>query len=140
MTWQTWLFLPVALGSFSYAGFRLHRLFRVMKAVGGSVERFRQIPQRVIGVLVHVLAHKRLLNDKVAGLIHLTIFWGFLLITVGTLEQFATTLHPSLNFEFLGAPIYGALSFIQDFFSVAVFVAVLAALYRRLVMRIERLG
>lgn len=140
MTWQTWLFLPVSLAAFSYAGFRLHKLFRVMKAVGGSVPRFSQIPDRIVGVLVHVLAHKRLLNDKAAGLLHLTIFWGFLFITIGTMEQFLTTLHPALNFEFLGHSVYGALTLIQDVFTVAVLGAVFFALYRRLVLRIERLG
>jgi Fe-S oxidoreductase/nitrate reductase gamma subunit len=140
MTWQTFAFLAVAGAAFGYSGYRFSLLFRMLKAQKGATRnRLTQLPDRIIDTLIHVLGQKAVLRKKGIGLIHTIIFWGFLIITVGTLEQFASTLYQGWTFEFLG-PLYSPLIAIQDFFTVAILFAVAGAFYRRLVTRPEGLG
>jgi Fe-S oxidoreductase len=140
MTWQTFAFLVVASAAFGYSGYRFSILYRMLRAQKGPARnRLTDLPARLIDTAIHVLGQKAVLRKKGIGLIHTTIFWGFIIITVGTLEQFATTLHQGWNFEFLG-PLYSPLLSIQDFFTVAILFAVGGAFYRRLVIRPEGLG
>lgn len=140
MTWQTFAFLAVASAAFGYSGYRFSLLLRMLRAQKGTARnRFTDLPARIIDSVIHILGQKAVLRKKGIGIIHTVIFWGFIIITVGTLEQFASTLHRDLTFDFLG-PIYGPLISIQDFFTVAILFAVGAAFYRRLVIRPEGLG
>ncbi len=140
MTWQTWLFLPVFFGAMGYSLLQIRRLGKLMKASTGKTRVMDEMGARVRETLINVLGQKAVLRDKKAGIMHATIFWGFLIITLGTLEQFVSTLVEGANFEFLGSSIYQALVFFQDFFTVAVLLAVGYAFYVRLVVRPERLG
>jgi Fe-S oxidoreductase len=140
MTWQTFVFIPVLLGAFGYSGYRFSILFKLMKAHQGRGPKVGDIPGRIVTALVNVLGQAAVLKKKSAGIMHATIFWGFLVITVGTLEQFAGTLYEGANFEFIGQSAYSALVFMQDFFTLAVLLAVLYACYRRFVVRPEGLG
>jgi Fe-S oxidoreductase len=140
MTWQTFLFLIVAAAAFGYSGYRFSLLFRMMKAHQGKSDRLDHIAARVRTTIANVLGQKAVLRKKNAGIMHATIFWGFLVITLGTLEQFATTLYQPANFEFIGHGPYAALVFMQDLFTLAVLLAVGYACYRRYVVRPEGLG
>jgi Fe-S oxidoreductase len=140
MTWQTFAFLIVAGAAFSYSGFRFFTLYKLMKTHQGKVERLDRIGERVITTLLNVLGQQAVLKKKGIGIAHTLIFWGFLVITVGTLEQFATTLHTGANFTFIGEGPYRVLAFLQDTFTFAVLSAVGFAAYRRYVIRPEHLG
>ena len=89
MTWQTFAFLIVAGVAFGYSGYRFSILYRIMKNhQGRATERLNDLGARIQTALVNVLGQKAVLRKKSAGIMHATIFWGFLIITVGTLEQF----------------------------------------------------
>ena len=56
---------------------------------GQPMPRWDQVPARVGRVIVYVFAQARLLaNDFWPGLMHATIFWGFVILTLGTVEFF----------------------------------------------------
>ena len=140
MTWQTFVFLAVAGAAFGYSGYRFSLLFRMLRAQKGvAPNRLNDLPARIIDSVINILGQKAVLRKKGIGILHTVIFWGFIVITVGTLEQFASTLYAGWTFEFLG-PIYGPLLSVQDFFTVAILLAVGGAFYRRLVVRPEGLG
>ena len=82
--------------------------------------------------LVNVLGQRKVLRKPSAGIMHATIFWGFLIITIGTAEQFLTPIYAPWDFQFVGHAVYGAFVFIYDIFTLAVLVAVIYAFYRRL--------
>lgn len=140
MTWQTFAFLLVAAAAFGYSGYRFRILYKLMRSHQGKSNRLKDIPARISTAIINVLGQRAVLRKKSAGIMHATIFWGFLIITVGTLEQFATTLYAPANFEFIGNTAYSTLVFIQDVFTLAVFLAVGYACYRRYVVRPEGLG
>ncbi|HUP57550.1 MAG TPA: (Fe-S)-binding protein [Bdellovibrionota bacterium] len=140
MTWQTFVFIPLALFAFGFSGYQLSLKFKLLKAHQGKSSRLNEIPARIVTTIVNVFGQKATLRKKPIGIAHTTIFWGFIIISIGTLEQFITTIYAPANFEFIGHGLYGALVFLQEFFTFGVLLAVAFAFYRRLVIRPEGLG
>lgn len=140
MTWQTFLFIAVAGFAFGYSGWKFKTLIELMKKHQGQAPKFSEWPARFRTAAANVLGQQAVLKKNPIGIAHATIFWGFIIITVGTLEQFATTIHPSLNFEFLGETLYTGLLRVQDFFTAAILLACGYAFYRRLVLQPKGLG
>ncbi|MCM2280084.1 MAG: (Fe-S)-binding protein [Oligoflexia bacterium] len=140
MTWQTFAFVIVAGLAFGYSGYRLSILYRLMKAHRGKANRLDRIGDRVVAAIADVLGQRAVLRKRGAGIMHAVIFWGFLVITLGTLEQFVSTIYQPANFEFIGEVPYRVLLWMQDFFTLGVLIAVGFAAYRRYVIRPEGLG
>jgi hypothetical protein len=139
MTWQTFAFLIIAGAAFGYSGYRFSILIKMMKAHRGKGPApktiMAELGRRIVVTLVNVLGQKAVLQKKYIGVLHTTIFWGFIIITIGTLEQFVSTIYAPANFEFIGQGAYGTLVCVQDIFTLGVFLAVLGAFYRRLIVR-----
>jgi Fe-S oxidoreductase/nitrate reductase gamma subunit len=123
------LLLVCAFGFFAY---HTRRLVRIMQLAQQPLARFDQPGARIAGLVRFVLGNQRLFKEPIPGLMHFLIFWGFVVLTVGTLEMFAIGLHPRLDFAWLGEPIYGALYWFQDLLAFLVVLAVGWALARRL--------
>jgi len=142
MTWQTFVFIIVAGAAFSYSGYRFSLLFKMAKNHKGKTwsPRLNNIPSRIGSVIENVLFQRSVFRNRYSGMLHSMIFWGFLIITIGTLEQFVSTIHNEANFEFLGQGLYSGLVFVQDIFTLLVLVGVTMAAYRRFVRRPEGLG
>ncbi|MBI3535239.1 MAG: (Fe-S)-binding protein, partial [Deltaproteobacteria bacterium] len=140
MTWQTFVFIPLASFVFGYSFYRFFILYKLMLAhqnIGPSLD---QIKARIWTAVTNVLGQKAVLRKKSAGIMHAIIFWGFIIISLGTLEQFVTTIYQTANFEFIGDKAYLVLVFLQDIFTFGVLLAVLYAAYRRYIVRPEALG
>ena len=140
MTWQTFAFILVAAAAFSYSGYRFKSLYRMMMQHQGKAPKFGDVSARIMTTITNVLGQKAVLKKPSAGIMHATIFWGFLVITIGTTEQFVSTLYQPANFQFIGESFYSALALMEDVFTGAVLVAVLYACYRRFIVRPEGLG
>jgi Fe-S oxidoreductase len=140
MTWQTFAFLIVAGTAFTLSGRRFALLVRLMKAQTGKAPEVKDVGKRIQTAIVNVLGQKAVLRDPWIGIAHTAIFWGFLVISIGTVEQFLMTLHSSASFEFIGPTLYSAFIFSQDFFTGFVLFGVLYAAYRRFVLRPKNLG
>lgn len=128
-----YLLAAVALAVFFY-GIYLHlRMWRR----GRPVSRLHPVGPRLVAVLRHVAAHGRLLADRVAGLYHLGLFWGFVFLFAGTTVVFV---HQDLGVRVMQGPFYlyfqaAAL----DLMGLAATVGVAAALVMRYVVRSPRL-
>lgn len=117
-------------------GWRVYFLYRAMR-MGVAASRFDRLGARLSGVLVFVLGQWRLLKDFWPGLMHATIFWGFVVLTIGTIEFFGKGFTERFTLPLLSSnPVY---LFLQDFFDVAVIAAVAFAGWRRLVSKPKRL-
>ena len=126
--------LAVALALFARRAIYLVGLL----TTGKPTVRWDHVPSRIRAVVVFVLAQFRLLSgDFWPGLMHATIFWGFMVLTLGTIEFFGKGVVESFRLPLLSdAPGYLIL---QDGFSVAVIAALAYAAFRRLVTRPKRL-
>ena len=116
---------------------RVSVLVRLMLK-GKADTRWDRVPARLAKVIVFVVGQARLIGgDFWPGLMHATIFWGFIILTLGTLEFFGKGVTESFSLPLLSnTPAYLVL---EDLFSVAVIAAVGYAAFRRLVTKPRRL-
>src|SRR3990172_3481343 len=75
---------------------------------GKPAARWDHVPARLGKVIVFVLGQARLIGgDFRPGLMHATIFWGFLVLTLGTLEFFGKGVTERFSLPFLSdRPLY----------------------------------
>lgn len=129
------LIFAAALGLFLRNVYRLYRIVRL----GQPENRFSQISERLKGLMTFVLGQVRVVREP-EGWGHFFIFWGFLIISTGSLETFGTGFyHGFAYWKFLGKDLVRLLYLLQDLFCAAVSAALVLALYRRFVIRPERL-
>ncbi|MDP9273110.1 MAG: hypothetical protein M3O93_06220, partial [Chloroflexota bacterium] len=74
--------LPVAAAAFLF--WRRFRLHVAVLRRGRPLDRTDRPLARIMGVVIYVLAQRRLLNDLGPGLTHAFIFWGFLVLLATT--------------------------------------------------------
>ncbi|MEW6056047.1 MAG: (Fe-S)-binding protein [Bdellovibrionota bacterium] len=144
MTALSFLFLALFLAANAYFAYRMTVLYRLARATSGptwDATYFDRVPERITTFFSNVLGQKAVLRKKSAGLMHAAIFWGFLIITVETVELFIYEIFPGFTWEpLIGSTLYGALIAVQDAFTLFVLMGVAYAFYRRLVVRPEGLG
>lgn len=129
------LILIIALGLFTWS---CRKLIRYMLFAQKKDERFEKIGKRLKRVWVIAFAQTKLLRDPKAGLLHLTIFWGFVLFLFAVAEAFIQGFYSPFSWNFTGL-LYSAITVIQDVFAILVIIACLYALYRRFVIHVPRL-
>ncbi|MEW5938124.1 MAG: heterodisulfide reductase-related iron-sulfur binding cluster [Chloroflexota bacterium] len=115
------------------------RLLRVRQ--GRPEKRGGHFWARLWSVIVQVFGQKRTLNEIYPGLMHFAIFWGMLVLAVGT--ALATVdwdvTHLLLGFQFLTGWVYIAFELALDLLGLLVIVGLGMAIYRRYVTRPTRL-
>lgn len=94
--------------------------------------RFDRLIERLHGVLVAVLLHRRLLKIHFAGVLHALIFTSFIVLFTAILQAFGSGLFPGFSLAPIGGNSWIAL--LQDVFGVLLLVAVGLAAYQRLVL------
>ncbi len=139
MTAQSVVMAVLLIAAFGTFGLKVRRLIATMLLAKQPAQRSDQPWQRLQGVVAFVLGQKKLFKDPVPGLMHFIIFWGFIVLTIGTLEAFTIGLHRGWDFSWLGMPLYGLLYLGQDVFAALVTVAVLYAIARRLLFMPARM-
>lgn len=123
------LLIIITLGFLSYGTWRRIRLWRI----GKPANRSDNPRERLVSVFRFGIAQTKILKENYPGLIHLLIFWGFLipllvafLVAIGLMPSFPKTL------SYL-------LSLLLDLCGLAAIVGVILALHRRYVRRPDRL-
>ena len=133
------VFLFVVVISAGFFALNVQRLVQYMR-LGKAERRIDQPFWRVWNVLRVGIAQTKILREPVAGLMHATIFWGFMVLTAGTVELLIAGVFPSFSYAlFLPAPLYHGYEMSQDAFAVFVLGAIAFAYFRRLVLRPRRL-
>ena len=72
------VFIVVFLSAFIFLGFNLKRLLSYL-SVGQKEDRFDNVPRRILNVLKVALGQTKILREPVAGIVHVLIFWGFII-------------------------------------------------------------
>jgi Fe-S oxidoreductase/nitrate reductase gamma subunit len=138
MTLQGIVLLVLCIAVFAAFGFIVRLLFRILR-VAKPEHRFNRWGARVNAVLVYVAAQARVLAQP-AGLGHFIIFWGFIVITIGTLDHLIGQIAPGFGLErIIGRHAESALVLLQDIFGVLVIGAIIVSLARRFILKPERL-
>jgi Fe-S oxidoreductase len=122
---------------FALAMARHLRVFAAVRATGPSP--FENVPARLAGLVRYAFVQTKMFKDPRAAILHLGIFWGFVLLTVGT----ANVVTGGLIQAVLSAPfdgiIWAAVLAMQNVVAVTVVVFILWAFERRFISRPPRL-
>lgn len=119
-------------------GWNTRRLISYLQ-VGKKENRFDRIGQRIRNVVVIAFGQTKLLREPVAGILHVLIFWGFVILLAAVLESVGEGLIAGFSFHFLG-PMYPPLVFLTDLFGAFVVISVVVSLFRRMIAPPPRLN
>jgi Fe-S oxidoreductase len=104
--------------------------------LGRPENRWDRIPERLASVAIYFFGQKKVAEEKGlrGSMHHLWIFWGFLIITLGTVELLVGGLWPEFRFAWLGSGLWSLRSLIE-LMSAVVLAMVAYAFFRRIVVR-----
>src|SRR3954469_15025129 len=124
MTAGSVVFLFVLTLAAGFFALNVQRLVSYLR-VGVAENRTDHPLTRIKNVLAIGIAQKKILRDPVAGPMHALIFWGFMVLTAGTVEILIQGVFPSFSYAlFLPEPLFRAYSASQDAFAGLVILAV----------------
>lgn len=139
MSAENAVFLAVFVVATGFFALNVERLVGYLR-LGERVDRTDRVWPRLWNVLTVGIAQRKIFRDPIAGAMHATIFWGFLVLTAGTLEIMVQGVWTGFSYErILPGPVYVAYSASQDAFALLVIAAIAFAFFRRLVLHPRRL-
>lgn len=116
---------------------------KVLKLMKPTV-RWDRIPERLQLVIKYVLAQLRLFKEPLPGLMHFFIFWGFMVLSIATVSHYADGISPGAHllnlFGLIGEnSVQHVYNWLKDVTEIFVLIAVVYALFRRIITKPERL-
>ena len=131
MSLQQTVFLAVFAVSVLFFFYSCSQRLRLV-AVGAPEDRFDQPAKRLLGVLSHAFAQKRVLA-RPYGFNHFFLFWAFMILLLANAEFLLEGLRPNANLAaLLPEPRYHVLELLFDIVSVVALGCALVAFARRL--------
>ncbi len=133
MIWFMYVTMVLALAVFGYGIWRRVRIWRL----GKPAMRWDHLGERFTRVLVRGFGHANLLKDRVPGVMHALMFFGFVILFIATTVV-------AINTD-LGIPIMHGYfylyfqSLIVDIFGFLFMVGIAIAVVRRYILRLPRL-
>src|SRR5574341_681018 len=137
----TWLRGAVVLGllvlALGIASRKLWRVYRLIRLGSGPVP-LAGIGARVRDLVVQVGGHSTVLRRLSQGVVHLFIFWGFLVLLTTIVQAFGEAFLRGWTLPWIGRVRWFV--FLQDLFIALVLAGIAISLYLRLVVRPRRLA
>jgi Fe-S oxidoreductase/nitrate reductase gamma subunit len=124
--------LVLLLAAVVYFAIRARQLYRMLR-LGPNENRFDRIPERLRSVLTYVGLHTRMFRNPYSGILHLFIFYGFVVLLTAIVEAFGQGIFPGFSLALIGGDTW--IAFLQDLFGVLVLIGVAMALVNRLIIR-----
>lgn len=129
-------FTIMTLSVFGFFSFKIRSTWLMLTKTGLGREenRIQGLPSRLRQLFVEGLLQKRMYKDLPAGIMHLFIFWGFLIVSLETIEALLHGMIPQFNLEAIlgSSKLYRAFLLSQDITHAIVAVSILYAIARRI--------
>lgn len=129
------LFLALAGYAFYLFGSIVYRRYLYVK-LGKESQLQLDWREALDRVWVYVFGQTKLLKDKKSGIMHIIMFYGFIIIQFGAIDLFIKGLFPV---DHLPLPAYPVFRFMQEITTFLVLLATLYAFYRRYIEKLPRL-
>ncbi|MGZ3731043.1 MAG: (Fe-S)-binding protein, partial [Bdellovibrionota bacterium] len=130
------LVLLAVAGSFTYFLLRARILVDMLRGVTKpGPNRTDQLPSRIWAVIRDVFLQTSVRRKLGPGIAHTLIFWGFVIITVGTVEMMVSGVVHSLTLDLFGPTVRITYDRVGDVLSLGVLCGVAFGFFRRLVLR-----
>lgn len=135
-TIKPFLVLLAVAGAFTYFALKAKILLQLLQAVvKPGPNRTDKIPARVLAFVKDVLLQSSVRRKFFPGLAHTLIFWGFIIITVGTVEMMVNGVFSGVSLALFGDGVKQGYEKIGDIFTYAVLLGVAFGFFRRFVLR-----
>ncbi len=118
--------------------FSLSRRFSVLE-LGRAENRFNRLGERFKHVLIYAFGQKKMFDDPFAGIYHLLIFYGFLVVSIRTVTMVVEGLFAGWELPLLHTGVGHAYLFSKDIFEALVILGLVFAVWRRGVQRKDRI-
>lgn len=136
MAIQHLLFVVTVLFAFLWFGFLVYQKVELVR-LGRPEVRWDHPGTRLKLFVINVLGQRKLFKDAAPGTMHFFIFWGFIILSIITVDFLLRGIFPG-SFSFSG-PEATVLATLSDVFTILVLAAIAMAFVRRYVLRIKRL-
>ncbi|KPK99463.1 MAG: hypothetical protein AMJ91_07750 [candidate division Zixibacteria bacterium SM23_73_3] len=135
--WPVYGFGLIVIIIFIFGLVKRIRLWRI----GKPENRLDNIPRRIGALLSFGLFHRRILKEPYPGITHLCLFWGFLILLLGTILIFIQEDLTKLIFGkvFIQGNFYLFFSLVLDLFGLLAIIGVILLAFRRYVLKPDRL-
>ncbi len=127
------IILLITIGVFLWSVRRIFGIMPLLKPFPITQHR-----RRLKVMLKVAFGQSRIFRRPLVGLAHALVFWGFLIITIGSLEMVIDGISGKERFFAQWPSFYHVIVFSGDVFSVIVLVSILAFLFRRIFLKIRR--
>jgi Fe-S oxidoreductase len=108
--------------------------------LGKAENLFGDWGARTNGFLQNFILQRKMFKDFAPGFAHSLIFFGFIVVTLGSAEHIIEGLIHGFNFSWLLGPLYGPLIYVQDVFLAFINFSVVYFLVRRLITKPKRMS
>ena len=133
---KPFLVLVAISGAFTYFILKANVLLSLLKSVKKpEPSRTHNLPARIQAVLLDVLGQRSVRRKLGPGIAHTLIFWGFIVITVGTIEMMVEGIFHGWNLGKISLGLQGAYLSLADIMALGVLCGVAFGFFRRLVLR-----
>jgi Fe-S oxidoreductase len=132
------LVFPIFWGAAGFFALAMARHLRVF-AVARPSRPFANVPARIVGLVEYAFVQTKMFKDPKAGVMHAGIFWGFVLLTIGTADIVTGGVIQAVLSAPLGGGIWAAVSAMQNIVALVVIASIAWAYFRRLVLKPPRL-
>jgi Fe-S oxidoreductase/nitrate reductase gamma subunit len=132
------LVFPIFWGAAIFFALVMARHLRVF-AVARPSRPFANVPARIVGVVEYAFIQTKMFKDPRAGVMHAGIFWGFVLLTIGTADIVTGGIIQTVLKIPADGLVWTAVSAMQNIVAVIVLVSIGWAYVRRLVIKPPRL-
>lgn len=137
------IFLLLATASFSIFAAALVKTWNVLQTgTGPEDNRSDNIGKRISDMVYFGFIQPKMMRDKTAGIMHALIFWGFIIVSIGTIETLISGVFPAFDFSLIlgNGIVYKYFLLTQDLGNFAVAAAIAFAMIRRKFMAPKRLA
>ncbi len=125
--------LLITLGVFGYTMRNIFRYFSFTKKLP-----LKQIPQRIRVALKVAIGQSKIFRFPFMGVLHAMVFWGFIVILIGSIEMVIDGLFGTERILGIFGPVYDVVIAIGDLFAAIILLAIIIFLFRRLFMHVKR--
>ncbi len=131
-----WLIYPLFILALAIFGFGIYQRYSLWK-IGQPTNRNDHKAVRFRSVLDYILTHRKILRERQPGLMHFLIFWGMLVLVLGTS---IVALKADIGIDIMYGNLYlYFMSLGLDLFGLGVLVGLLIAIVRRYVQKADGL-
>jgi Fe-S oxidoreductase len=137
MSYRLIPFLIILTGAIFFLSKNLKKMYSYMM-MAQPENRFDHPLKRIFRTLSIAIGQSKIMRDKTAGIVHICIFWGFLIFLFSATESVGQGFYPAFSWNFLGY-LYSLITFTTEIFTILIVIGIFAAIIRRFVIKIPRL-